>query len=139
MAPSPRSADVGGRGVLEEFFLDGVPVEAGDGAQSPGDGGAGSAVGLHVPGEAFYVSAADGEQGQRVSAAPGGELAQVEGVGVAGQAAVSGQESGEREPLGVGEHWLDGDEGVGEGRGGHRGHRLQQPGPAGLGRRRSQR
>jgi hypothetical protein len=29
---------------------------------------------------------------------------------VAGQAAVPGQEPGEREPLGLGEHWLDGDE-----------------------------
>jgi hypothetical protein len=38
-------------------------------------------------------------------------LAQVEGVGLAGQAAVPGQVSGEREPLGVGEHGLDGNEG----------------------------
>jgi len=38
-----RSADVGGRGVVKEFFLDGVLVEAGDGAQPPSDGGAGTA------------------------------------------------------------------------------------------------
>ena len=46
--------------------------------------------------------------------APAGELAQVEGVGLAGQAAVPGQEPGEREPLGISEHRLDGDEGSGE-------------------------
>jgi hypothetical protein len=28
----PRPPDMGGRGVLEEFFFDGVLVEAGDGA-----------------------------------------------------------------------------------------------------------
>jgi hypothetical protein len=33
----PRSADVGGRGVVEEFFLDGVLAEPGDGTQPPGE------------------------------------------------------------------------------------------------------
>ena len=47
----PRAADVRGRGVLEEFFFDRVLVEPGDGAQPPGDGGAGTALGLQVPGE----------------------------------------------------------------------------------------
>jgi len=32
----PRSADVRGRGMLEEFFLDGVPVKPGDGAKAAG-------------------------------------------------------------------------------------------------------
>ncbi len=32
-------ADVRGRGMLEEFFLDGVAVEPCDGAQAAGDGG----------------------------------------------------------------------------------------------------
>jgi hypothetical protein len=41
----PRTADVGGWGVIEEFFFDGVFVEPGDGAQPPGDGGAGAAPG----------------------------------------------------------------------------------------------
>jgi hypothetical protein len=52
--------------------------------------------------------------------APAAELAQVESVGLAGQAAVSGQEPGEREPLGTGEGWLDGGEGS-RSRGGHQG------------------
>jgi len=86
----PRPPDVRGWRVLEEFFLDGVAVEPGDGAQPAGDRGAGPSPGLQVAGEAFDVGAADGEQGQGADPAPGGELAQVQGVGVAGQAAVPG-------------------------------------------------
>ena len=86
--------------MLEELLLDRVPVEPGDGAQPPGDGGPGPASGFQVAGEAFDVGAADGEQVQGAGAAPGGDLAQVEGVGLAGQAAVPGQEPGEREPFG---------------------------------------
>ena len=86
----PRPPDVRGWRVLEEFFLDGVAVEPGDGAQPAGSRGAGPSLGLQVAGEAFDVGAADGEQGQGADPAPGGELAQVQGVGVAGQAAVPG-------------------------------------------------
>jgi hypothetical protein len=66
----PWAADVCGRGMLEEFFLDGVPVEPGDGAQPPGDGGAGAAFGLQVAGEGLDVGAPDREQRQRAEAAP---------------------------------------------------------------------
>jgi hypothetical protein len=45
------TADVRGRGVLEEFFLDRVLVEPGDGAQPPGDRGAGPAAVFQVAGE----------------------------------------------------------------------------------------
>jgi hypothetical protein len=41
-------------------------------------------------------------------------------VNLAGQPAVPGQEPGKREPLGIGEHRLDGDEGSRESCGGHR-------------------
>ena len=92
--------------MLEEFFFDSVAVEPGDGAQPPGDGRPGPAPGFQLSGEALDVGAADGEQVQGAGAAPGGELAQVERVGLAGQAAVPGQEPGEREPLGVSEHRL---------------------------------
>jgi hypothetical protein len=44
--------------VLEQLFLDGVPVEPGDDAQAAGDGGAGPAAGFQVAGEAFDVGAA---------------------------------------------------------------------------------
>jgi hypothetical protein len=90
----PRTADVGGRGVLEEFFFDGVLVEPGDGAQPPGHGGAGAAPGFQVAGEAFDVGAAGGEQVQGARAAPGGEPAQFEGIGLSCQATVPGRESG---------------------------------------------
>jgi hypothetical protein len=65
------------------------------------------APGFQLSGEAFDVGAADGEQGQGAGAAPGSELAQVESVRLAGQAAVSGQEPGEGEPFGISESGLD--------------------------------
>src|SRR5947208_11853213 len=61
--------------------------------------------------------------------APAGELAQVQGIGLAGQAAVPGQEPGERDPLGVGEDGLDRGEHGGWGGSGHR----APPGQAGTG------
>ena len=48
----PRAADVRGRGMVEELFLDRIAVEPGDRAQPPGDGRAGPAPDLEVPGEA---------------------------------------------------------------------------------------
>jgi hypothetical protein len=110
LAVQPRPADVGGRGMVEEFLLDGVLAEPGDGAQSGGDGRASTAPGFEFTGEGLDVRTADGEQRQGPGAAPIGELAQVEGLSLAGQAAVPGQEPGEREPLGIGEHRLDRDE-----------------------------
>jgi hypothetical protein len=47
----PRTADMGGRGVLHELFFHGVFVEPGDGAQPPGDGGGGAAPCFQVPGK----------------------------------------------------------------------------------------
>src|SRR5215470_1166975 len=108
----PRPPHVSGRGMLEELFFDRVLVEPGDGAQPPRDGGTGAAVGFEVASEAFDVGTADGEQGQGAGAAPGGELAQVEGVCLPGQAPVPGQEPGEGEPFGVCEGGLDRDEAV---------------------------
>jgi hypothetical protein len=70
-------------------------------------------------GEGLDVRAADREQRKRPCPAPAAELAQVEGVGLAGQAAVPGQEPGQREPLRVGEGWLDGGESSRRSRGGH--------------------
>jgi hypothetical protein len=58
-------------------------------------------------GEAFDIGAADREQVQGPAAAPAGELAQVQGLCVAGQAAVAGQEPGEGEPFSIGECRLD--------------------------------
>jgi hypothetical protein len=47
--------------VVQEFFLDRVAVEPGDGAQPPGDGGPGAAAGFQVAGEALDVGVASAE------------------------------------------------------------------------------
>ena len=116
----PRPPDMRGRGMIQKFLFDGVLVEPGDGGQPAGDGRAGAAPGFQLPGETFDVGAADLEQGQGAGAAPGGELAQVQCVGLAGQPAVSGQEPGEGEPFGIGEGRLDRGEGSRWGGSGHR-------------------
>src|SRR5258708_26563634 len=103
----PRPTDAGGRGMLEEVFLDRILVEPGDSAQPPGDGRAGPALDFEFPGEAFDVGAADGEQGQRAGAALRGELTQVQGVGLACQTAIPGQEPGKSEPFRISEGRLD--------------------------------
>jgi hypothetical protein len=79
----PRTADMGGRGVIQQLFFDGVVVEPGDGGQPAGHGGAGASSGFQFAGEPFDVGAAGGEQGKGAGAAPAGELAQVQGVGLA--------------------------------------------------------
>ena len=40
----PGTADMSGWGVIEQLLLDGVVAEPGNGAQPPGDGGAGAAA-----------------------------------------------------------------------------------------------
>jgi hypothetical protein len=76
----PWSGDMRSRRAGQEFFLDGVLIEPGDGGQPPGDRGAGPARGFQVPGEGLDVGAADGEQRQGTSPAPAGELTQVQRV-----------------------------------------------------------
>jgi len=58
----PGAADMGGRGMLEELFLHGVPVEPRDRAQPTGHGGTGTAVSLQVAGERLDVGAPHREQ-----------------------------------------------------------------------------
>jgi hypothetical protein len=65
---------------------------------------------FQLAGEAFDASAADRGQGKGPGAAPAGGLAQVQGVSLAGQAALPGQEPSEGESFGVGEGRLDRDE-----------------------------
>jgi len=85
-------ANMRGRGMIEEFFLDGVPVEPGDGAQPPGDGGPGTAAGFQIAAEELDVRAAHLEQAALMLLAPAGELPQVQFVRLAGQAAAGGEE-----------------------------------------------
>ena len=75
--------------MIQEFLFDRVLAEPSDSAQPPDDSRAGPAPGFQLPGEALDVSAADSEQGQGAGTAPGGELAQVQGIRLPGEAAVS--------------------------------------------------
>ncbi len=59
---------------------------------------------LEVAGEAFDVVAGDVEQRQLALLAPGRELAQIQGVGVAGQTGVAAQEAEQRLLLDIAEH-----------------------------------
>jgi len=106
--------------VIQEFLFDRVAVEPRDGAQPAGDRGPSAAAGFQVAGKALDVGAAGTEQPQVVLLAPAGVLAQVQLIGVAGQAAVPGQVSGEGQPLGVSEYRRSRDQRGGGGRGGHR-------------------
>jgi hypothetical protein len=81
-----RPADVDGGRVVKALFLDGVAVEPGDGAQAAGDGGAGTAAGFQLAGEALDVGAPGAEQLLVMLAAPAGVLAQVQLVGLPAQA-----------------------------------------------------
>jgi hypothetical protein len=101
-----RPTDVHGRGVLDDAFFFGVAVEPDDRAQPAGDRRPGLATVFEVAGEALDIDAVDVEQLMLVLPAPGGELAQIQGVGVTGEAAVGGQEPEQRHPLDVGQHRL---------------------------------
>jgi hypothetical protein len=93
------SAHMGRRGDRDQALLFGVAIEAGNGAQPAGDRGPGATQGLEVAGETLDVGATRPEHRHPVFGAPGDVLAQVEGVGVASQTAVAGQEPGQRQLL----------------------------------------
>jgi hypothetical protein len=82
-----------GRGMIEQFFLDRVPVEPGDRAQPPRNGGPGPASCFQFAGEALDIRAASTEQAQVMLVAPAGELAQIQLIRLPGQAAVTSQEA----------------------------------------------
>ena len=83
-----------GWGMLEQVLLDRIAVETGHRAQAAGDGGPGAAAGFQVAGEVLDVRPEGSEQLHLMLLAPVDELAQVQLVGLAGQAAVSGEEPG---------------------------------------------
>ena len=83
-----------GRRMSKQLFFDGVPVEPGYRAEPAGDGSPGPAAGFQVAGEALDISAAGLEQMELMLLAPAGELAQVQFIRLAGQAAVPGKETG---------------------------------------------
>jgi len=84
------------RGRGDEGFLFGVTVEAGDRAQPAGDRRCRPALRLELTAEGLDVTAADLEQAQMAPVAERHELAEVEGVGVAGEAPVAAEEPGQR-------------------------------------------
>jgi hypothetical protein len=92
--------------MLDHAFLFGVPVEAHHRARPACDGGAGLAAIFEVAGEAFDVDTTNVEQPLLVLPAPGGELAQIQHVVLAGEATVSGQKNEQRDVLNLAEHRL---------------------------------
>jgi hypothetical protein len=105
-----RSAHMHGRRVSQQAFLFGVAVEAGDRAEPSGDGGPSSAAALQIAGESLDVSPSDLEQVELMIIAPADELAEVQGVGISGQAAVAGQEPSERQPSRIGKDGIERDD-----------------------------
>ena len=93
---------VGGRGVVQELFFDGAFVEPGDGGQ-PAVTVAPARPQLPAPGRSTRCRPGGPRTGAGSGAAPGGELAQVQCIGLTGQPAVPGQEPRKRKPFGVGE------------------------------------
>lgn len=71
----------------------GVPVEASNRAQAPGDRGTGAAEVFQVSAEPFDVGAWHAEQRHLMFCAPADELPQVELVGLAGETAEASQEA----------------------------------------------
>ena len=80
----------------DEGFLFGVAVEAGDRAQPAGDCRGRPALRLELTAESLDVTAADLEQAEMASVAERHELAEVQGVGVTGEAPVAAEEPGKR-------------------------------------------
>jgi len=105
-------------GVGDEAFLLGVAVEAGHGAQPPGDRRCRPTVRLESPAEGLDVAAVHLEQLEVPSAAERHELAQVEGVGVAGEAPVVAEEPGQRNMFRIDQAGVVDDDGS-RGGGGH--------------------
>jgi len=131
----PGPADMRGGRVAEQPLLDRVPVEAGHGRKPPGDRAARPAAVLELAGVALDVGSPDLEQAHVALGAPGGEQAQVHGVGVASLAAVAGQEADKREPLRVGERSVEDDDLSRWGIGVRHEHLRVRPGPGGQGTR----
>lgn len=75
----PGPADVDCRRVGDQAFLFGIAVEAGHGAESPGDRGRSSASAFELTAEGFDVTSANLEQLEVALVTEGDELAEVQG------------------------------------------------------------
>jgi hypothetical protein len=85
--------------VRQQAFLLGVAVEAGDRAQPSSHRRSGPPAGFEISSEGLDIDPSHQEQIELTLIAPDHELAQVQLVGVAGEAAVAGEEAAQREPL----------------------------------------
>jgi hypothetical protein len=92
---NPRAADMHRRRVGDQAFLLWVAVETGDRAQPAGDRRCRPALRLELTAEGLDVTAADLEQAEMASFAERHELAEVQRVGVTGEAPVAAEEPGE--------------------------------------------
>jgi hypothetical protein len=118
----------GGRtrpGSAQEFFFHGVLAEPGDGAQPPGDGGAGKAPSFEFSGQAFDVGAADGEQATEPARHQVVNWRRSRAQAARVRLRYPGQEPGEGKPFSVSEGGLDRGERAGWGGSGQR----APPGP----------
>jgi hypothetical protein len=97
-----RSADVRGRGMAEEFFLNGVPVEPSDGAEPPRDGGPGVAAGFEVARESTRCP----RGGPGISAAGAAGTSLRTGAGQARTLPGRGQRTGSWRSSGTSRVWL---------------------------------
>ena len=88
----PVSADMDCRGMSDYAFLFGVAVEAGDGAQPPGDRRRCTTSSLELTSEGLDVATANLKQPEVAQLAEGDELAEIKRVGVASEAPVASEE-----------------------------------------------
>jgi len=97
----PRTADVYRRRVFDHAFFLRVPVEPDDRAQPASDRCPRLAAVFEIAGEAFDVDPADLEQTVLALPVPRRELAQIQRVGVTGEAAIAGEETKQSRLLGL--------------------------------------
>ena len=95
-------ADVRGRAMAEEFFLNGVPVEPSDGAEPPHDGGPGVAAGFEVARESTRCP----RGGPGISAAGAAGTSLRTGAGQARTLPGRGQRTGSWRSSGTSRVWL---------------------------------
>ncbi len=95
----PWAADIDCGRVGDESFLFGVAVEAGHGAESPGDRGRRPTLGFELTAEGLDVASSDLEQLEAAPPAEGDELAEIQRVRVAGEAPIAAEEPGESDML----------------------------------------
>lgn len=86
------------RRIGNQCLFDAVPIETGNGGQSPGDSRSGFPVLLEPTGEQFDMGSAHFEQVEVMVGAPADPLTQIQCIGVESLAGISSQKAGDRHP-----------------------------------------